>query len=204
MRLLLVTVISFILSACGTTGTQQSSTYIPPKSSDYANEVIMPYGYDESWKKLVNAASQSFFAIENFEKDSGLMTLSFGSNDIYGSIDCGSMNGQQYTSFWLARGGSGKVDLQGKMNLLVQEIDENSTKVRVSARYIVSMTASGYTYNFFTSQNQYWSQNLNMSFDSNSMGSDSVQVNGTSGSPVRYCAPTGKIEQTVIDSVKSS
>lgn len=198
----LTTIATFaILTGCAAA---PSSTYIPPTGEEYATSVVMPYDYNTSWSKLVRAASQTFFAIENFEKDSGLMTLSFGSENVIANIDCGTMNGQNYTSFWMSRTGNSDIDISGKMNLLVQPEGEDQTRVSVSARYIVNMSSSGQTYNYFTGGMVYFSDSLSMSFDSNSTGSDMTSNPSAGTSAVRTCAPTGNIEQTVIDAIKSA
>ena len=46
---------------------------------------------------LINFVNDSFFKIENIEKDSGLLTLSFGSNEAENFIDCGYF---EYTLFF--------------------------------------------------------------------------------------------------------
>lgn len=205
----MITVKNFIAAAtfaifAGCAAAPAPSTYLAPEGEEYATSVIMPYDYDTSWSKLVRAASQTFFAIENFEKDSGLMTLSFGSENVIANIDCGTMNGQNYTSFWKSRTGNADVDISGKMNLLVQPEGEDQTRVSVSARYIVNMSASGQIYNYFTGGMMYFSDSLSMSFDSNSTGSDTTSNPSAGTSAVRTCAPTGNIEQTVIDAIRNA
>ena len=199
MKNVSISVCFFLLvSGCAT---PQQNSYVPPTAGKYANTTEMPYGVDEAWKRLVRAASGTFFAIENFEKDSGLMTLSF-STDSVNAIDCGTMNGVPYTT-WFRRpeNQTSDVNVQGKMNLLVEEIDANTTLVSVNARYIVNMSASGYVYNWITSQNQFFQTSLNMNFDSNGMGSDNVSTAAPGTSSYRACAPTGEVENTVLRAI---
>lgn len=197
----IITSVAVVLTGCASA---PSSTYTSPAGERYATSVVMPYDYDTSWSKLVRAASQTFFAIENFEKDSGLMTLSFGSENVSSTIDCGTMNGQSYTSFWESRGGNATIGITGKMNLLVQAEGDNETRVSVSARYAVNMSFAGQAYNYWTGGMMYFNDSLSMSFDSNSTGSDSTSNPAPGTSSVRTCAPTGNIEQTVIDAIKNA
>ena len=201
-RILLLFLGATLLSGCAST--QQTSTYTPPSTSRYANEVVMPYDYETAWSKLVTAASRTFFSIENFEKDSGLMTLSFGSSDISRNVDCGQMNFQPYTEYWLTRGNGARINLQGKMNLLVQSIDENSTRVSVNARYILNLDFTGQVYNMWTGQNQFVSDDLSFTFDSNTSDTQMTRNPSAGTSPARTCGPTGEVEGTVINAIEGA
>ena len=195
-RLTALVAVAAIFGGCASQ--VSNSTYVPPRQGSYANSTEMPYPFDEAWTKLVRAASGTFFAIENFEKDSGLMTLSFSTSES-DSINCGTMNGEDYVDFWNRSGGN--VSIQGKMNLLVSEVDNQTTLVTVNTRYIVSMENEGYQYNWITSQNQYYRNSLNMSFDSNGIGSDNVQIAAQGTTPTRSCAPTGEVESQVLAAI---
>jgi len=52
-------------------------TYQAPIILDYnqAGTIKINKGFDEVWTSLIEYSASSFFAIDNFEKDSGLMTL---------------------------------------------------------------------------------------------------------------------------------
>lgn len=199
-RLLIITVLLLIAQGCASV---QNSTYSPPISNKYANEVVIEDTYDNTWKKLISAASQTFFAIDNFEKDSGLMTLSFSNSDIHNTIDCGTFNGTKYTVHYLSPPGNNTIKLNGKMNLQVQELEQNKTRIRVFARYIVDMRTRGSVYNYYTGQYQNYDYEVTYSFDSNTTGSTYIQNNAPGTSNTRTCGPTGDIEKAVIKLIEN-
>lgn len=190
-----------VLAGCATA---PKMSYTPPTPAQHSNSIVMPYGYDAAWKKLVAAASQTFYSIENYEKDSGLMTLSFGSTDISGLVDCGVMATNGKAENYISRSqntGDSTIKLNGKMNLLVQPVSERSTRVTVNARYILNIHSQGNVYNAWTGQNQYYSSNNTWSFDSNSPGTITVQNPAQGISPRRTCQATGKAENDVINAI---
>jgi len=136
-RALTAAIVSTMLFGCAT------ATYTPPQGALPDNERIVAKSFDDTWTLLIDHVSKSFFAIDRFEKASGLMTLSFGSSEPWRYIDCGHFKGealggahtvdQSYAAFLADRN---RATLQGKMNIVVRQVDGRSTAVRVSARYI--------------------------------------------------------------------
>jgi hypothetical protein len=158
------------------------------------NERVVPLGFDAAWTRLIDHASQTFFVIDNVAKESGLLTLSFGSDNPAKFIDCG-----QVKAAWTAASGGGWTGpyaeyariylggtLTGKMNILLQEVDANSTKLRVTARYV------------FTTPPQRGASGEVWAFDSG--GVAAVQVSGAmpGTEPTRVCQPTGVAEAEIL------
>ena len=85
-RFLLACLGSLAISACATV---PPATYTAPTPKDYSNTITVNRDFSQTWENLIGYASQTFFAIENFEKDSGLLTLSFGSGNVSRFVDCG-------------------------------------------------------------------------------------------------------------------
>ena len=79
--------------------TENVGKYIPPNIYDsiLKNSVITNKNFDETWSSVIDFVNDSFFKIENREKDSGLLTLSFGSKEPENFIDCGDF---EYTLFY--------------------------------------------------------------------------------------------------------
>ena len=65
--------------------------YVPPNIDDtnFKNSVITNKNFEETWTSVIDFVDDSFFKIKNLEKDSGLLTLSFGSKEVENFIDCG-------------------------------------------------------------------------------------------------------------------
>lgn len=200
MKNLIAAVCALSLAGCAVA---PKMGYAPPTPAKYSNSVVMPYGYDEAWKKLVAAASQTFYAIDNYEKDSGLMTLSFGSTNVDELVDCGTMLTNGVADAYVPRlqAMALTVTLNGKMNLLVQPVDTGNTRVSVNARYVLDIAGTNQSVNYYTGQTFSQEFNNTWAFDSNSQGSITVQNAAQGISPIRTCQPTGKAENDVINEI---
>ena len=64
------------------------------------NTVITNKNFDETWTSIIGFVSDSLFKIEKSEKDSGLLTLSFGAKEAEKFIDCGDF---EYTFLYWRR-----------------------------------------------------------------------------------------------------
>ena len=118
-----------------------AAKYTSPISSPAADQfsTTINRSFDETWQALVNHVSESFFKIDNFEKDSGLITLEFGASDLARYIDCGlwehvNFNGPYVT--YLEHNYGAK--LKGRMNISTRIINAQKTEVRVNTRYVLS------------------------------------------------------------------
>ena len=95
-------VMIILLSSCAVEKeklTENVGKYVPPNINDtnFKNSVITNKNFDDIWTSLIDFVNDSFFKIENLEKDSGLLTLSFGSKEAENFIDCGDF---EYTLFF--------------------------------------------------------------------------------------------------------
>ena len=163
-------------------------TYRTLKKSSKSREELR-----QIWKKNIN---RIFSEVDNFEKDSGLITLSFGASNPGRYIDCGSFNSSgtlvfegSYVDYIDVASRQGS-SLTGKMNISIRSVSDENTNVRVNARYIWIAGINSPTSNTFN-------------FDTG--GSATILVsNPTIGTiPTRTCLPTYYAESSVIDFVKS-
>lgn len=182
-------VLAWALSACAT------GTYTAPGKHDslYDRERIVYKSFDETWGSLVEYTSKAFFGIDNVEKSSGLITLSFGSSEPERFIDCGHFkfegtgrlaelnSDSSYVEFLRIRYGA---TFAGKMNLFVKAIQPNETMVRVNARYVLSVPREE-TY----------------AFDSGGESTLKLRnpIDGTP--PTRTCRPTYAAEKAVLEAL---
>lgn len=190
---LLLGVATLFIGGCGT---KIESTVMPPPEYPTENSRIFRASYDEVWKATVNSIGESFFVLENIEKDSGIMSLSFSTKKPDDYIDCGTITdfGQLPGNKKYEKTYNGadalvertisavqnqynpcirKLSLNGKCNILVQAIDKKTTKVIVNTRYIVDMnnTITYYVYvGGFTSIPKTETVNSQMAFTSNEVG----------------------------------
>lgn len=185
-----------------------SVSYTPPSQAPaLANDLVVYRSYDETWDALVAHATQTFFAIDNFERATGLMTLSYGSSEPSRFVDCGIItvsNSQgQYSGpyvDYVTRFNDGSVT--GRMNLLVQRVTDYETRVRVTARYILEKPTSFQTVPGFWGPQNITIPGGTFAFDSN--GSSTVEVyDATEGEyQPRTCRATGVAENEIIRAVQ--
>ncbi len=167
---------------------KRNPEYTPPNQADYINisfERTINKGFDDVWSALIEYSSSTFFAINTFEKESGLLTLKFGTANPDKFIDCGEIQSVTTTYSGSAVGGFQSwdyADLDGAMNIFVKPISSNVTQVRVNARYIFR-ASDGYG-------KQIWA------FDSG--GSDTKRIGGVSQ---MTCIPTHEAEEAIIDGI---
>ena len=143
MRVFFIIVIVVFIIGC-----VANPTYIrPPMNSKITNNSIeIKKDYDAVWTSLIEYSSKSFFSIKNIEKESGLLTLNFGSGEPEKFVNCGIINspGIRYKGSYIgAIERTGYVDLNGVMNIFVKPITNNSTSITVNTRYIVSAKDGG-------------------------------------------------------------
>ena len=181
-----------------------SGTYTPPKPMEISNRLIVDQPFDKTWDNLISHASASFFGIENFEKDSGLLTLSFRAGDADSYIDCGSFavstaartyNGSYVRWTEIENAGT----LEGRMNLRVRPVSRNQTEVIVNARYVFSTprqtTGSGATARTLPA--------VRWVFESRTQDTQSVPSPVPGTMTTRTCQSTGRAERDILDALEA-
>jgi len=208
-HLLAVALLLAPLSSCATT----SASYVPPRlpnqQTDWSRSIQKPF--DEVWEALIDHASGTFFAIDNFEKESGLLTLSFGGSRLDRFVDGGDWEYNESSGMDPMTGRTVGADVEfdgnyatflqqyrtasftGKMNIFVRDQGGWSTEVKVRARYVV--TSSVFTGGRVATN--IWS------FDTG--GFDTVHVSGAvkGTEPSRTLRPTHKAERSVLEAIES-
>ena len=199
-------VITIFLSSCAVekkTLTENVGKYVPPNINDtnFKNSVITNKNFDETWTSVIDFVNDSFFKIENFDKDSGLLTLSFGSKEAENFIDCGDFEytlfftGEEFKGSYIDYAKSGLLAvLEAKMNINIQKIDNESTKVSINTNYKYSTQhALGY-----------YDPELNQTYSFVSGGYKTIDViNPIKGSiPTRTCKSTNFAENSIFKVVK--
>lgn len=76
------------LVGCATQGVN-TTNYTPAVVRDVTNERIVARSHDQVWDEIVRELSKSFFVINNIEKESRIINVSFNSNDPRSFVDCG-------------------------------------------------------------------------------------------------------------------
>ena len=197
---------TIFLSSCATKVeriTENVGKYVPPNIDDtnFKNSVIINKNFDETWTSVIDFVSDSFFKIENLEKDSGLLTLSFGSKEVENFIDCGDFEytlfftGEEFRGSYIEYAKSGLMAvLEAKMNINVRKNDNESSKIIINTNYTFSTQhALGY-----------YDPKLNQTYSFVSGGYQKINViNPISGSiPTRTCKSTNFAENAIFNLFK--
>lgn len=184
----------FVLWGCA------SATYVAPKSSNEIKNYsrVINKSYDDTWKALIEYSASTFFSIDNFEKASGLLTLSFGASNPSEFVTGGQWNASSLNNHFSGDYADYLVQYQngilnGKMNIVVSQIDSSHTKVTVNARYIFTAIAVYDNRNYTNT----WS------FDSGNCGTINVSLPTRGTQPQRTICPTYKAESEVLKAIES-
>lgn len=184
-------------------------SYIQPSQSyKIKNSVTINKSRSQVWKNIIPSLGSSFFVINNIDPVSGFINISYSGNpEKY--IDCGvvdsyvsNLRGERKYNFpaasayqeyeTLEKGQylifyKRKMNLEGRINIIVQEVSTDSTLVTVNIKYIV-------TKDIVASSPQGQSARLNDSI--------SFNTNGSSTFPQKTsCYATGALEREVLSTL---
>jgi len=171
MSRLLVVVAALVATGCATQGVN-SFTYKPSIASTVQNEKIVARPQAIVWDELVRELSKSFYVINNIERESRLINVSFISNSPVEYVDCGR-SARHYTQgtkvetfeYAIAAPSTYKFagqrqptpsmisyaivqrepSLEGRSNIYVapQQNDSTRTIVSVNTRYVLNLKTRG-------------------------------------------------------------
>ena len=159
--------LGIFLTSCTTV----SSTYkyYEPEPTHVDNELVIERPFSEVWDSLVKELAKSFFVINNVEKESRIINVSFLTNNPEDYIDCGrshrtsQIDDESFNfNYPVAHSNSfiiaahwgtyknllakylinRKVSLEGRVNIYVAPQDEG-TVITANARYVFSSDGSG-------------------------------------------------------------
>ena len=89
MKNIYLLITMFIVTSCATTS-DSSLDYLTPNSVKIQNEKVIDKEFDELWDNLVGDLSKTFYVINNIDKQSRLLNVSFRvTNNISEYVDCG-------------------------------------------------------------------------------------------------------------------
>lgn len=148
---LLLMFAGLVLTGCAKTVT----TYIQPQEYEIKNTRVYNKGYDEVWKATVDSIATNFWSIDNVQKDSGIITISFATDEASRWVDCGMMHhvvtqGVQDITYSMtdpnvalkqAVGGGNVWDvvrtvrLIAKSNIIVKKEGSSKTRVTINTNY---------------------------------------------------------------------
>ncbi|WP_175787313.1 hypothetical protein [Burkholderia anthina] len=200
---------ALMLAGCASSGL----SYTAPQTHSAATTKTISKSRDAVWASAVPALGKDFFVINNMDKASGLINVSY-SGDPHDFVDCGHVTG----FFENARGrqdysfdGSVKdtaytqyknpllinirrqMNLDGRVNIIFESVTANETRVTVNARYVVQRHVAARASNGMAD-----GVNDNVAFSSGGRGAFS-----NVGSNIQTeCVPTGKLERDILSLIQ--
>lgn len=190
--------------------------YVRPTAptSPSTNYKIIDKPREAVWNASVPELGKQFFVINNLDKSSGFINISYG-GDPEKYIDCGRVisyvknaRGERTYDFAGAKAqqsyevmnGNGlffierRMSLEGRVNLVFEELGANQTKVTVNTRYVVQRQQT--THN--TVNNFPQSASDSISFNSGGSSSFAAHADGRA----TECVATGSLELEVLSAIK--
>lgn len=196
------------------TGCAGKVDYIRPSTPVATNNSkIVNKSKDEVWNTAVPALGKQFFVINNLDKASGLINVSY-SGDPEKYVDCGSVSsyvknarGERTYTFPAASKAqtyeimtqgmlffvSRKMELEGRVNLIFEDAGDNKTKVTANTRYLVKRSSTVTQNGGPTGQNS-----DSISFNSGSSGAFPAANDGRA----TECVSTGALEAHILGTVQ--
>jgi hypothetical protein len=79
-------------AGCATQGISTFKYVGPARFFEVKNETVVEKPYTQVWDGLVKELSKSFYVINNIDKESRIINLSFSTNSPSEYVDCGKVN----------------------------------------------------------------------------------------------------------------
>lgn len=208
-----------LLSCCFFAGCSHTLKYSRPTSRyDIQNSITIEKSKDQVWSNLIPALSKTFFIINNLDKESGLINVSY-SGEPEQFVDCGeiysfiqNLAGERSYRFPAATAYKEyeiwneqflrpvpvkrKMHLDGRINIVIQEIAPNKTQVSAYAKYVIDRDFSTLVphYAGYSSYSTWENFSDSISFNTGETG---VFKSGST-----ECKCNGKLERTILDLLK--
>jgi hypothetical protein len=174
IKMLLILVAgAFLIQGCAKPATS-TARYTPPTIKEVKNEVQVEEDFEIVWDRLVKNLSESFYVINNIEKASRLINVSFFTESPNDFADCGhsyrtfnqgpenktyKYNSAQscfikvalppvqqgFHQYPVVANIQRETGLEGRINIYVAPNQNGGTDVSVNTRYVFNLKTEGYT-----------------------------------------------------------
>jgi len=201
-QVLLVVALILVTTGCVTS----SFNYTPPAITDVDNQIVIDDPFDEVWDRLVKNLASDFFVINNIDKNTGIINVSFSSNTPTEFVSCG-VSVRKFTNDWgtqvyeydpssstqytlgnilSVRDVVRDTRLDGRTNIYVEPSNDVGTTVSVNTKYVVDVAL------FYTNVYHQDAGNENFTFDF-STKQPQVTSDGIT------CVAKGNLEDKILD-----
>ena len=212
--------LTMLVTGCASTHT---ADYLSSEMTrKVGNEVLSGMPFDRTWDRLVERLSQDFFVINNIDKQSRLINISFSSNDPGQYIDCGRVartfktpSGKKEHYDYAVAGGAtykegrgfdynrmhdviahvtNRTNVEGRINIYIAPKGRTNTKVSVNTRYIFTVQKRGHI--------DYGSYSIPITGDLIKVAFNTNEPSDDATIPV--CFSKGVIEEKILSMVKKT
>ena len=227
----LAVLVSWMLG-CVTAGVDTMDYSPPQEPQDIDNEVIVEADFLQVWDLLIRELSKSYFVINNVEKASRLINLSFHTTEPEEFVDCGStkrthsfLGDTEVYEYQTASASKFKLagdilpnasaaweievfrkpSLEGRINVYVAPV-ESGTEITVNTRYILETKADQFS-------RLLNAQRAVLGSDSGSVEPFTISFNTNTRGSVKWdgdpqgrstiCYATGVMEDSILDLVRA-
>jgi hypothetical protein len=180
-----------------------------------SNMVVIAKSRDAVWAAAVPELSKRFFVVNNLDKASGFINLSY-SGDPEKYVDCGRVTsyvknargertyefaGSKAQETYEVLNSSGlfyldrRMSLEGRVNLVFEEVSATETRVTANTHYVVTRHSTARA----AANNATGTSNDTIAFNS---GSSAFFPVGTGQVVATECTPTGALEQDILAAMK--
>ncbi len=224
-KLLITTsMISSLISGCATPATD-TFEYQENEAVVITNETTVNSDFENVWDGLVRQLARGFFVVNNIEKESRLINVSFSTSTPEEYIDCGvtsrtykrakmaesiEYNVAENSSYRYGRGMDANgvnaivgivnrdTSLEGRMNVYVAPVG-NGTNVSVNVRYVLTITTGGQENHVNATNSIVYSQIIPQSSEAISFNTNQPNRNVEGIA----CFSRGILEQQILEMVGS-
>ncbi|MEC5407576.1 hypothetical protein VOM14_18675 [Paraburkholderia sp. MPAMCS5] len=220
LRLISLTSVVLALTGCVSGASHYSA---PTAYKTNENTVVVARSRDAAWQAAIPKLSKEFFVINTIDKSSGIVNISYA-GDPSKYIDCGRVHSevknvqgervydiaaaspiQQFEGTgWVGAFHSPRltnidrrVSLDGRMNIVFEDVDATHTRITVSSRYIVKRDTT------MTIVPEGITQRSSDSVSFNTAGSASFPMPANSTGTATTCTANNQFEAQILDLVKS-
>lgn len=205
-----------VVVAANLTGCAGSLQYTPPsKAAQPVNSITIARPRDEVWRSSVPEIGKRFFVINNLDKDSGLINVSY-TGDPAEYVDCGHIesvvenfagkrsyefNGAKADQFYETLAPNTplthyrrRMKLEGRVNLIFQATGESETTITANTKYVLTRDQTAQV----VPNGLVQSASDTISFNTGQTGSFPGNANGAS----LECVATGKLETAILSAIR--
>ena len=199
---------------------KSTNSYVQPhKQPSYSASLELEKPKDQVWKELISSLGSHFFVINNLDKESGLINVSY-SGDPEKYVDCGlithdfeNARGPRHYEFPGSRANADyettnsnnaltrvnrKLSLDGRINIIVESLDTTHTKVMVNVKYVLTKSINGQA---LVVQQNFSTNWVTMPPFVEVLSINTNQDGKFPNSPTE-CRPTGALEQEILALLK--